>query len=425
MSAILGAILLSGCSGVAWPTTVTIAVPDRASANVSIAAQGDDLVVVWGAATDQGATDIYTAVSRDSGDHFSAPVRVSGADANVQISGEQPPRVALVPGSGREPSMVVVWTAKSSIGTRLVTARSDDGGKSFGSATTVPGSDAPGNRGWEAIATRPDGRVVAVWLDHRETVPQSMGPGPMQHEGMAHVGHAAASSDGAARAELSKLYVGNVDGSEPPRVVTGGVCYCCKTALAAGPDGALFAAWRHVYPGNLRDIAFTLSRDGGLTFAPPIRVSEDKWVLDGCPENGPAMAIDSGNRIHLVWATRVASTACDGEATLGLFYATSKDGAGFSPRQRLTTAGTPYHPQIALGSGGALVIAWDELADGRRRAVVARGSVAAPETGFVREEIPSAVRASYPVVASTRGGFVVAWTDSSRTPSQIAVQRLP
>jgi len=26
-----------------------------------------------------------------------------------------------------------------------------------------------------------------------------------------------------------------------------------------------FAAWRHVYPGNIRDIAFTVSRDGGRT----------------------------------------------------------------------------------------------------------------------------------------------------------------
>ena len=51
--------------------------------------------------------------------------------------------------------------------------------------------------------------------------------------------------------------------ADPRWALTGGVCYCCKTALAVGADGAIYAAWRHVYPGNMRDIAFTLSRDGG------------------------------------------------------------------------------------------------------------------------------------------------------------------
>jgi hypothetical protein len=34
----------------------------------------------------------------------------------------------------------------------------------------LPGSDAPGNRGWASIAVDRDGRVLAAWLDHRETV---------------------------------------------------------------------------------------------------------------------------------------------------------------------------------------------------------------------------------------------------------------
>ena len=76
---------------------------------------------------------------------------------------------------------------------------------------------------------------------------------------------------------FSQLYVASLDGSVAPKGVTGGVCYCCKTAIAAGPANSLYLAWRHVYPGNMRDIAFTVSRDGGKSFAPPVRVSEDKW----------------------------------------------------------------------------------------------------------------------------------------------------
>ena len=74
----------------------------------------------------------------------------------------------------------------------------------------------------------------------------------------------------------------------------------------------LYAAWRHVYPGNMRDMAFTVSRDGGATFAPPLRVSEDKWVLEGCPDDGPAIAVDGRSHVHLVWPTLVAGTARTG-----------------------------------------------------------------------------------------------------------------
>ncbi len=252
-------------------------------------------------------------------------------------------------------------------------ARSDDGGRSFGHETTVQGSDAAGNRGWEATAVDRDGHVAAIWLDHRELAGGSSATMPMHHDGQDHSAHGAV-SDGAARAEMSKLYFGFVDSPEAPRPLTGGVCYCCKTALAAGSDGSLYAAWRHVYPGNIRDIAFTLSRDGGRTFSTPTRVSEDKWVLDGCPENGPAMAIGTQGRIHLVWPTLVSGSTPDSEPTLALFYATSDDGHSFSARQRLGTEGMPGHAQMAInGADGSLLVVWDELKDGARRVVAARG----------------------------------------------------
>ena len=101
VSAICGAIVLSACARVASPPTVTLAVPDRASANVSLAAAGDFVAAVWGAAAEGGATDIYSAVSRDGGRTFAAPVRVSSA-AGAKISGEQPPRISVVSNRGAD-----------------------------------------------------------------------------------------------------------------------------------------------------------------------------------------------------------------------------------------------------------------------------------------------------------------------------------
>ena len=63
---------------------------------------------------------------------------------------------------------------------------------------------------------------------------------------------------------------------------------------------------------------------------PLVRVSEDKWELNGCPEDGPTLAVDQAGVIHIAWATVVN----DGEPQKALFYATSRDGKTFSPRAR-------------------------------------------------------------------------------------------
>jgi hypothetical protein len=289
----------------------------------------------------------------------------------------------------------------------------------------VPSGDGAGNRGWESITTDRDGHVVAVWLDHRELAGAAKQTAPMHHEGQDHTGHAEPAADGSARAQLSKLYFGRLDGSDMPRALTGGVCYCCKTALATGTDGSLFAAWRHVYPGNIRDIAFTVSRDGGRTFAAPLRVSDDRWVLDGCPENGPAMAVDGRNRLHIVWPTLVNGSTPGSEPTLALFYAVSSDGRQFTPRERIPTEGLPRHPQIAIDASGSVVTAWDEQVKGTRRVVIGRAIVNGREPARFTREILGAAGAVYPTVAAVADGVTVAWTNGPPEGSVIRVERLP
>jgi hypothetical protein len=391
-----------------------LAVDGRSNATPSIASDGSLVAVVWGASTAAGVTDVYAAVSRDDGGLFGSPVRVNDVDGDARFNGEQPPRVAV-----RGTVITVVWTAKSASGTKLVQSRSADGGKTFAKATPVPGGTAAGNRGWENAVADRDGRVYALWLDHRELAQQDGAVAASHHQ---HGTAAAAASDqkpdGVAMAQRSKLYLASLDGVVPPRALTGGVCYCCKTALATGADRSVFAAWRHVYPGNIRDIAFTVSRDGGRTFAPPLRVSEDKWVLEGCPDDGPAMVVDANGAVHIVWPTLIGEGSAD--PTIALFYATSADGLRFTPRRRLPTEGMPHHPQIAIGPDGALAIAWDEGANGKRRAVMVRtktSTVSAPLTRTVIDD-----GAVYPVVAVTKRGTIVAWTAGASADSTIRVR---
>ena len=168
---------------------VELGVKGRGNATPTIAADGSFVAVAWGGAQPSGTTDVFTAVSRDGGRAFGAPVRVNNVEGDARLNGEQPPHVALVPRAGREPAIVVVWTTKGANGTKLLQSRSDDGGKSFSPGALVPGTDAAGNRGWEAIAVEPGGRVDAVWLDHRELAKDSsMATSHHEHAGAEQAG---------------------------------------------------------------------------------------------------------------------------------------------------------------------------------------------------------------------------------------------
>ena len=77
-------------------TGIEIGVKGLANANASIAASGSFVGIAWAARTSDGATDIYAATSRDAGRSFRAPVRVNQIPAAASVSGEQPPRIAVI-----------------------------------------------------------------------------------------------------------------------------------------------------------------------------------------------------------------------------------------------------------------------------------------------------------------------------------------
>ena len=216
--------------------------------------------------------------------------------------------------------------------------------------------------------------------------------------------------DGVAMAQKSGLYYA-ADGIAE-RELFKGVCYCCKTAMAIGPKGEIYAAWRHVFAGNMRDMGFTVSRDGGKTFAPLMRVNQDGWSIQGCPDDGPAMAVDAKGTVHLVWPT-----VKDEQGVI--LYARSQNGGAFSTPVRLRTLGgaKPSHPQIVIDKSGRVFVGWDEVRDGVRRAAIA------PVSGSASPEMLGDAT-SYPVMAATDAGFVAVWTSGPPDRSVIGVRAI-
>jgi len=400
--------------------TASLGVKGRSNTTPWVAAAGQFVAVAWGASTD-GKTDVFVAVSRDAGRSFGLPVQVNTVAGEARLGGEMAPRVALAPaGAAGDPEIAVLWTARGET-TEIKTARSRNGGKTFEPPVTLQSSGAPGDRGWPALALDRRGTAHAIWLDHR-----GLAAGRVAAAG--HAGHATgAAHDGVAMAQKSGLYYAAATGSaSTERELTKGVCYCCKTALAVGSDGALYAAWRHVYPGNLRDMAFTVSRDSGRSFSPPVRVSEDGWAMDGCPDDGPAIAVAATGTVHLVWPNVVSGPNPEG----ALFYASTRDGRTFTARTRIPTLGSPRpsHPQIVVDHAGRIVVAWDEVIQGQRVAAARELEVTLNQpVGFGSVvTLSSGDPGTYPVLAATGSDVLAVWTTGGEASSiRVRAVRLP
>src|SRR5690606_7506920 len=126
-----------------------------------------------------------------------------------------------------------------------------------------------------------DGTVFVSWLDSRRDEQGT----ETESEGAAVETAAAPATPGPdVRVAVS------TDGGrsfDPSTIVDMQTCPCCRTAMAVGPDGSLYVAWRKIYPGDVRDIVVARSRDRGATWDEPVRVAADDWVFPGCPHAGP------------------------------------------------------------------------------------------------------------------------------------------
>ncbi len=282
-------------------------------------------------------------------------------------------------------------------------SRSIDGGRTFPPAITLHDPALEGTRGWQSVAAEADGTAHIVWLDGRNANGPTTEPRRSPRQDVFHAAW-------------------GTDASVTETSLAADVCFCCKTATAIDEGGTVYAAWRHIYPGNIRDMA--LSRSDGPSFQPPVRVSEDAWELEGCPDDGPALVVDEARRLHAVWPTLVPGVRPE----IGIFYAGAPEGRRFGPRRRVATLGgsDPSHPRIALAGADRVAIVWDEITDGIRRVVMSLAT--RTESDEIRlgspQVLSDAENGSYPVVGSIDGGVVVAWTSGPPDASVIGLRRV-
>jgi hypothetical protein len=147
----------------------------------------------------------------------------------------------------------------------------------------------------------------------------------------------------------------------------------------------LFISWRQVLPGDFRHIAVASSIDHAKTFSKPTIVSDDQWMLAGCPVSGSSLFAGSDGSLKVLWY----SEGKNGQT--GLYWSESRDGAAtFGPRHLLEAGATRGTP-VLLNDGGGLSAIWQTIEGSSAKILWAPVLVGAPALVVaVAGELPAA-----------------------------------
>ena len=299
------------------------------------------VALTWVTRDDDGARDLWNAVSLDGGSTFAAPVRLNARAGSVSSYSESRPIPVWGPGG----ALAVAWTAKRPVAplahaaaanhkdapaaADLVVRVSGDAGATFEPEVVVNDDVLDGKRvfhGFPALTWLADGTLFAAWDDEREHAGEAGEPTS------ASLFYAVSHDNGAHWSDNQSL--------------TDQLCPCCRAAVALDPAGRIAVTWRTAR-NNLRDPVIAFSSDGGRTFAPESTVSADRWAIEGCPSVGPALAFDRDGGGAYAWLT--------GADSAGVYFKTWRAGGAASAKRSLDdgVAGAT-HPRVALLDGATL-----------------------------------------------------------------------
>jgi hypothetical protein len=338
------------------PKPVRISAENTDAAEPTLATAGDGTAyVAWVEHRENKEADVMLAHLDVEGRIKGAPVRVNPQVGEATAWRGDPPTVSVAP----DKTVYVGWTARladEGHGNDLYLSASRDGGQTFEAPVKVNDDGKAVTHGMHSLAVSIDGRVYVAWLDERNVVkPMAMDQGGAMQK-MEHM---------ESNREVFMAY--SMDGgrsfSKNQRIAKE-ACPCCKTALATGAEGRVYAGWRQVLPGEFRHIAVAASEDEGKTFSSPVIVSDDRWMIAACPVSGPALSVGDDGALRVVWYT-------EGEkAAPGLYWAASSDnGKTFSESRPLAKGqghGTPL--LLTSGKSGAAVV-WESREGGASRVV--------------------------------------------------------
>jgi len=347
-------------------------------------------VISWVRMINDSVTALCYAKAGD-GKTFSSPIVIPNS-GNIQPHGENMPKIIFKP-SGE---ILALWGAanpnpKNKYSGIVFYTQSFDNGGSWTPARPLVSDTASYDQRYYDVALMPDGEAGIIWLDNRKST----------------------------KKEGSALYFSTTKGKngfDQGRLIAEQCCQCCRTDLYVDKKGGIHALFRGVIEDSIRDMVHIVSNDRGKSFSTPKRISDDNWVIKGCPHTGPAMT-ENNDGIHFAWFT--------GGKNKGCYYTKSTDnGQTFTMRDTISSLGT--HPQLASMSDGELLIVWDEayMKDNKLNKLIGMQRRNAEGNPEGKEYITNGnILASYPVIGAVNdSSSIVAYLTKKGEENFVAYQ---
>lgn len=342
-------------------TVIRVSETENNSAEPSITADSQgNIYVVFVEHTDKNSADIYLQKFDKDAKPNGEKTRINPEQGQAKAWFGDAPTIKI----GSDSTIYIGWTAKVESkekpnATTLFLSVSRDGGKTFDTPVKVNDDSAPTSHGMHSLAVGENGKVFMAWLDERNikfekaenfsgdqvTEPRKNNLSSDFQFVKAHHNSNQNSQANTKESKLEKKEMSD-ENAEPNSEVffaasnDGGktfsknikisseVCPCCKTNLAIGGNGKIYASWRQVVGDNFRHIAVASSENSGRSFSNYMIVSNDQWQINACPVSGAPLQIDKENNLKTIWFT-------SGKAgNPGLYFSESKDGGKtFAPRK--------------------------------------------------------------------------------------------
>jgi hypothetical protein len=350
-----------------------------------------NVVLSWVQMSNDSSSAFCYAVSKDGGKSFEKPTIIPSSH-NIEPHSENLPKIIFKP-SGE---IIALWGAanpnpKNKYSGVVFYSQSFDEGKTWSDPKTLVNDTAGYDQRYYDVALLPNGEAGIIWLDNRKTTTK----------------------------EGSALYFANTQGKngfQQETLISQPCCQCCRTDLFVDTKGGIHVLYRGIIQDSIRDMVHAVSTDGGKTFSAPQRISNDNWVIKGCPHTGPAMT-ENKDGLHFAWFT--------GGNNPGCFYTKSTNkGNSFIMRDSVSSLGS--HPQMAALPGGELVVAWDETIKAENKINKKIGVQKRTASGVGEEKIfitPDSEMATYPVVSPVdKNASIIAYTKKKGDKNFIAYQ---
>ena len=352
-----------------------------------------NIVISWAKAINDSASVFCYAISADDGKSFGKAIAIPASNT-IQPHSENLPKIIFKP-SGE---IIALWGAanpnlKNKYSGQVYYSQSFDEGVTWGKTRPLVNDTVSYDQRYYDVALLPTGEAAIIWLDNRKTNDK----------------------------EGSGLYFATTagkNGFQNERMISEGCCQCCRTDLFVDSKAGIHILYRGIIKDSIRDMLHSVSVDGGASFSKPQLISNDNWVINGCPHTGPSMT-ENKEGLHFAWFT--------GGRNKGCFYTQStNNGNNFIHQDRISTLGS--HPQISSFSNGELLVAWDESVQVNNKYYKRIGVQKRTATGINKAQAfitADTITATYPVVTSLNDQTsLIAYTVKKSDKNYIMYQRL-